>query len=881
MNIRPLTFRLCYSAKLPMKCLLLAVSLISLPAQIFAQNFISAEKSTGYIPLIDDQLVPAIYTDAEDEGLVQKAAKFLQQDIEAVTGKKPEIINTLPARAQNIIIVGTIEGSSLIQQLATKKMINIDETRGTWDGYHLQAIDKPLDGIDHALVIAGGNRRGAAFGVFELSKQLGVSPWYWWADVPVKKKAEVYLKANTLVTDSPKVKYRGIFINDEAPCFTGWAKEKFGGINSKVYEKVFELLLRLKANYLWPAMWRNAFFVDDERSPELADEYGIVMGTSHHEPMLRNANEWKLFGTGDWNYETNGATFRDYWRKGIERMGNRESIVTVGMRGERDRPMTDGTPITLLESIVKDQRAIIAEVTGKPASETPQLWALYKEVQEYYTQGMQVPDDVTLLFCDDNWGNVRLLPKLTDKPRSGGAGMYYHFDFVGGPRSYKWINTNSISRVWEQMHLAYEFNARTIWIVNVGDIKPMEFPMSFFLDYAWDPTAIGPNDLQHYAENWAAEQFGRKYGNAIGNIIWQYSKFNNRVKPEILDFDTYSLSNYDEALRVTKEYNDLLTAAENAGSELPPEYEPAYFQLVLHPVEAEANLQELYTTVALNREAAERNSPEANAYADKAEKLFANDAAISAKYNTLLDGKWNHMMDQPHIGKGEDFRMLEVQEMPTVERIPAGAVAKSEELETPEPITSKNLIPADADGQIFYESDGVVSMEAAHFTRMVNANGITWTVIPGIGKTGDGLTPFPVKANAQTPGEKDSPHVEYEFYSYSKGPVRVNAYFCPTLNFQGSSDGLRYAVSIDDEAPQVISLNKGMTRKIWQEWVANNIIIPTSEHTVSAPGRHVLKFWMVDAGIVAQKFVLDFGGVKSSHLGPPETLFERKTQNSE
>lgn len=877
MSSRPLGLCLTPSGrKLSLIWLLLVVSLLSPLAQLFAQSFISAENSPGYIPLIDAQEIPAIYTDVKDEGLVQKAAKFLQQDIEAVTGKKPKLVNTLPANARNIIIVGTIGGSSPIQELATKKKINLDETRGKWDGYHLQAVDKPFDGIDHALVIAGGNRRGAAFGVFELSKQMGVSPWYWWADVPVKKKSAVYLKADTLVTDAPKVKYRGIFINDEAPCFRGWANEKYGGINSQAYEKVFELLLRLKANYLWPAMWGNAFFVDDELSPKLADEYGIVMGTSHHEPMLRNAKEWKLYGKGEWNYETNGAAFRDYWKKGIERMGQRESIVTVGMRGERDRPMSEGTPIPLLEGIVKDQRAIIAEVTGKPASETPQLWALYKEVLEYYAQGMRVPDDVTLLFCEDNWGNVRRLPKLTDKPRSGGAGIYYHFDYVGGPRSYKWINSNSISRVWEQMHLAYEFNARTIWIVNVGDIKPMEFPISFFMDYAWDPPKIGPNDLQRYTENWAAEQFGGKHGIEIGDILWKYSKYNNRVKPEILDFDTYSLSNYDEALKVTKEYNDLLAAAKKAGDKLPSEYEPAYFQLVLHPVEAEANLQELYTTVALNREAAKRRNPEANALADKAEKLFANDAAISAKYNTLLDGKWNHMMDQPHIGKGEEFRMLEVQEMPKVERVPVDAVAKVDRSKTPAPLTSKNLIPAEVDGRIFYEADGVVSMEATHYTRAVNANGITWTVIPGIGKTGDGLTPFPVTANAQTPGGKDSPHVEYEFYSYSQGSATLSAYFCPTLNFHDAPEGLRFAVSIDDEEPQVVSLNKEQTRKIWNKWVGDNIIIPTTRHTAAKPGRHVLKFWMVDAGLVAQKFVLNFGEARESHLGPPETLYNGK-----
>ncbi len=275
----------------------------------------------------------------------------------------------------------------------------------------MQTIDNPAKGIKQALVIAGSDKRGTAYGVFELSKQMGVSPWYWWADVPVKRKKEIYIKNGLYTSDSPKVKYRGIFINDEAPAFSGWAKEKFGGVNHLVYEKIFELMLRLKANYLWPAMWGNAFNDDDTLNPILARQYGIVMGTSHHEPMLRAQQEWKRYGKGKWDYDSNEVVLKDFWRKGIENMGSRESIVTVGMRGDGDMPMTEGTATALLERIVRDQRQIIEDVTHKPASETPQLWALYKEVQDYYDKGMSVPDDVTLLLCDDNWGNIRKLPK--------------------------------------------------------------------------------------------------------------------------------------------------------------------------------------------------------------------------------------------------------------------------------------------------------------------------------------------------------------------------------------------------------------------------------------------------------------------------------------
>ena len=336
---------------------------------------------------------------------------------------------------------------------------------------------------------------------------------------PLKKRRKFILKNGIYNYGSPSVKYRGIFINDEAPAFSGWAKEKFGGVNHFVYEKIFELMLRLKANYLWPAMWGNAFNDDDTLNPILANQYGIVMGTTHHEPMLRAQQEWKRYGKGMWNYDSNEVVLKAFWKKGIENMDSRESIVPIGMRGDGDMPMTEGSNIALLERIVKDQRQIIADVTKKPASETPQLWALYKEVQDYYDKGMRVPDDVTLLLCDDNWGNIRKLPKPGDKPRAGGYGIYYHFDYVGDPRNYKWLNTNSIPRVWEQMNLAYEYGVDRIWIVNVGDLKPMELPISFFLDYAWNTKKWNADNISDYTTQWSEQIFGQQYAKEIAKFI--------------------------------------------------------------------------------------------------------------------------------------------------------------------------------------------------------------------------------------------------------------------------------------------------------------------------------------------------------------------------
>jgi len=636
-----------------MKAKLLTTILIFFSStELFAQDIIIRDKyDSGYFPVVSNLQTASIYVDPNDHWLMHKAAELLQQDVNLITGKKPEIISRLSPTSNRIIIIGSIDSSEIIQRLAAEKKINIERIKNKWENYQLQTISNPVIGIKNALVITGSDKRGTAFGVFELSRQMGVSPWYWWADVPAKKKKEIFIKNGIYQSGSPSVKYRGIFINDEAPSFSGWAKEKFGGVNHLVYEKVFELMLRMKANYLWPAMWGNAFNDDDSLNPILADEYGIVMGTTHHEPMLRAQQEWKRYGRGPWNYDSNEINLKAFWKKGIEQMDSHESIVTIGMRGDGDKPMTEGSNIALLERIVHDQREIISGVTHKPVPATPQLWALYKEVQDYYDKGMTVPDDVTLLLCDDNWGNIRKLPKLTDAPRAGGYGIYYHFDYVGDPRNYKWVNTNSVPRVWEQMNLAYQYGVDRIWIVNVGDIKPMELPIQFFLDFAWDTKKWNADNIIHYTREWAKELFGSRFAADIAEIVSAYTKYNNRRKPELLEPGTYSIINYREAETVEATYSQLALKAEKIYNEISAEYKNAYYQLILYPVKACANLNKLYVSTAYNRLYAEQGRASTNAFADSVKKFFDEDAALSKYYNMVMsDGKWNHMMDQTHIG---------------------------------------------------------------------------------------------------------------------------------------------------------------------------------------------------------------------------------------
>ena len=823
-----------------------------------AQEIFTQDRSYNSFSLKD----VVIYVDLNDFALIRKSAELLQADIEMVTGDKPKLIDTIDRLYPSIIVIGSISNSEYIKKLIATKKISVQKIQGKWEAYQLQSIDGNM------LTITGNDRRGTAFGVFEVSKQMGVSPWYWWADVPVKKKNALHVKKGIVFLDAPKVKYRGIFINDEAPALSNWSKEKFGGFNHRFYEKVFELMLRLKSNYLWPAMWGNAFYDDDSLNIKKADEYGIVIGTSHHEPLMRAHDEWRRYGKKQkWNFDSTAAGLREFWRGGMKRATN-EKIVSLGMRGDGDEPMGRETATALLETIVQDQRKIIEGVTGKPASATPQLWALYKEVQDYYDKGMRVPDDVTLLLCDDNWGNIRRLPKLNEQLRKGGYGIYYHFDYVGGPRNYKWVNTNPIPRVWEQMHLAWAYKAREIWIVNVGDIKPMEFPISFFLDYAWNPEKIGIDDLQKYTEQWAATQFGNTHAKKIAAIISRYLKYNGRRKPELLDENTYSIENYNEFENVTTGYRNLLSKAEKINNALPVEYRDAYFQLVLHPVKACANLHELYYNVALNRKAYKNKYEVANEYADKTKQLYINDSLITLQYHQLANGKWNHMMDQTHIGYSY-WQQPPAQKMPEVKYVPKDSiVAQPRKFATDE---QNAVVPASEKGNIFFEKEGYVSIEADHFSRSINSQGISWKILPDHGKTGNAVTTWPVTASTQKPGI-NSPHLEYVLYTYSLDSFNVHAYFSPTLNIHNTDTGLQYAVSVDDDQPLVLSINKEDNNvAAWNRWVANNIIIKTTRHSIPSKGKHVIKYWMVHPGVVLQKLVVDFGGLRQSYLGPPET----------
>ncbi|MBN2708119.1 MAG: glycosyl hydrolase 115 family protein [Calditrichaceae bacterium] len=651
-------------------------NLLAGPSLGLAETIVSSKHINHAFHLVSENQTAGLWCDSLDYKGVLRAIGDLQIDIERVTGKRPQIFNEDVVDALPVII-GTLGKNAFIDGLAHSGKLDVRDLEGKWESFVITTINNPKPGIKQALVIVGSDKRGAIYGIYELSEQLGVSPWYWWADVPVKKRGEAYIIPGRYASGEPAVKYRGIFLNDEWPCLGRWTEEKFGGMNSKFYTKVFELLLRLRANYLWPAMWNSAFNEDDPENPRLADEYGIVMGTSHHEPMMRAHKEWtkrsKQYGNGQWNYATNKEALKVFFREGISRNKKYENLITIGMRGDGDEEMvTTGSlesDIKLLEGIMADQRKIIADEMKTDPATVPQLWALFTEVKKFYEAGLRVPDDVTLLWTDDNNGMLRRLPTPEERNRKGGAGIYYHFDMHGGPFSYQWINTNPFPKIWEQMNLAHQYGANRIWIVNVGDLKPLELPIEFFLRMAWNPDAMIKEEIFPYTQRWAEREFGPEHATEIAEIVSRYAKYNGWRKPELITPYTYSAINFREAERVEAVWQDVSARAEALYNIIPAAQKDAFYQLALHPAKASAIVVQMQIAAGRNLLYARQGRLSANTEANRVRALFKEDQALSDYYNKeLAGGKWNHLMDQTHLGQ-YDWQPPRVNSMPAVSEI--------------------------------------------------------------------------------------------------------------------------------------------------------------------------------------------------------------------
>lgn len=838
------------------KNVFLSMALLSSLSLSAADKFVSFHQ--GDLLLNADNRVQ-IYLDHNDCRGVSYAAKALVKDIQKVSGSPAFLLSDLTTSGKGRtsasgkgnalkanILIGTIGHSAAIDRLIKQHRIDAKLLQGKHEKFIITLIDGQL-------VIAGSDRRGTIYGIYELSQQMGVSPWYDWADVPIEHHDSIFVNKGIYTDDEPAVRYRGIFLNDEAPCLTSWVKNTYGTEygDHRFYQRVFELVLRLRGNMMWPAMWGWAFYADDPENEKTADEMGIVMGTSHHEPMARNHQEYarNREGWGAWNYQKNKQGLQKFFREGIERMKGTEQIVTIGMRGDGDEAMSEDADTQLMQQIIADQRQIISDVTGKKASETPQVWALYKEVLDYYDKGMKVPDDVTLLLCDDNWGDVRRVPNAQERKHKGGWGLYYHVDYVGAPRNTKFLNVTPVQNPWEQLTLAYENGIDRLWILNVGDLKPMEYPISQFMDMAWNPHKYSVEHITDHTRNWCMQQFGESQAEEAARILNLICKYNGRCTAEMLDKNTYDLES-GEWQEVVNQYLKLEADALRQYNTLPAAYHDAYRQLILFPVEVMSNLHQMYFAQALNHKYYEQGNPLANEWADECERLFKRDAELCDFYNhKMSNGKWNGMMTQKHIGYTSWNDDFEKDTCPPLHRIEK----------------------ADEGGNVIADENGVVSIEAPYFFSKTDAEA-KWTKIPFMGKSLAGMTLMPYTQNVKGASitykfKMTSSHGKASHSEASSQPgkkVRLHIITKSTLDYLNKG-GLTYSVSLDGASPILVNFNKDLNEKpeniydLYYPTIATRIIdkVIELELPASSDGIHTLTLTPHDPAIIFEKIVVD------------------------
>jgi glycosyl hydrolase family 115 (putative glucuronidase)/glycosyl hydrolase family 115 len=941
--------------------------------------------------LADRTQVADILISSQDFKVVQIAAENLAADVQQVTGRKPAVHNDLSNLGKHVVIAGTLGNSSVIDSLVSRHKLDVERLRGQWESFLITTVANPLPGVSLGLVIAGSDRRGAAFGIFELSQAIGVSPWYWWADVTPRHRDSLFVQAGTRRAGPPSVQYRGIFINDEDLGLQPWAAKTFdpqlGDIGPKTYARVFELLLRLKGNTLWPAMHNctKAFnlYPDNKR---VADDYAIIMGSSHAEPMLRNnVTEW-VEKHEDYDYTHNADGVRRYWKQRVEQNGKFENIYTLGMRGIHDSPIqgpkTQPERIRVLEQIFADQRELLAKHVTENVSTVPQIFCPYKEVLSDYRNGLKVPDDVTIVFPDDNFGYIRYLPTEDEQKRRGGFGVYYHVSYLGGPLSYLWLDTTPPSLIWEEMSKAYDHGVRRFWMLNVGDIKPAEVSIDLFMQMGWDISKWRKNLIGDFLPEWAASKFGPRQANEIASILDQYYRLGFARKPEHLQWNfanedrkptALTAFDYgDEVQQRLDAYEALLVRANRLYAEIPTPLKDALYELVVYPVRASALGNRRYFSFEKAREYMAQGRASASEWARRGEEATRLLNAETRYFNeTLAGGKWRYIMSE--VPPGDMWQTMRIRtpvtppalaEMKLPDKAGLGVAIEgrreplSDEETAPLPVvngltretrfidvfntgrapapwkatTAQRWIKLSHKGgdlrndtrvlvsidwtrtpkdekfsgtievsgasvrrvisvtvfnpkvnvasKSFVETNGVVSIEAEHYSQIVIRGGpaIMWAEIPGLGRTGDAMTLSPTTAFSIKSEDVDiAPSMNYSVWLFNAGKLNVTCYLLPTFPIT-TGQGLRYAIGFDNYPPQIVTVGADLQTpsRQWSLNVLNASTTGVSSHEITTPGPHTLKIYMVDAGVVLDKIVIDTGGLRPSYLGPPETRYVKR-----
>ena len=938
----------------------------------------------------------AILYDASDAAVVKRAAELFAADVEAVTGRRPQVTSAT-GETGPAVIVGTVGGSALIRRLSEAGKIDTAPLEGAWERYLIQTVANPLPGIRKALVIAGSDRRGAAYGLFTLSELIGVSPWYWWADVPVKKHAALHVDAPPTYSQTPSVRYRGIFLNDEDWGLTPWASQTFeperGNIGPRTYAKVCELLLRLKANYLAPAMHPvSTSFNQIPENKLVADTFAIVMGSTHCEPLLLNtASEWDTQTMGPWNYDKNKEGINRVLTQRVRENSPYENVYTLALRGLHDGAMSTTLPmhekVRMLQQALLDQRQILAENIDRPVETVPQAFTPYKEVLEIYSNGLELPDDVTIVWPDDNYGYMKRLSGVREQRRTGRSGVYYHVSYLGVPHSYLWFSTTPPSLMYEELRKAYDTTADRLWLLNCGDLKGSEMQVSLFLDMAWDIGRFTADNVVTYPARWLAGIFGEAYYDRLEAMTREHLRLAFPRKPEYMGWgyhwnrfdhnceqltDTdFSFTNYDEAPRRLEAYRKLGARAEALLHEIGDEARPAFYQLVYYPLRGAELMNRMTLGGQRNRWYARQGRAATNAVRDEVQRCYDSLQVITRGYNSLLGGKWNHMMSMrqnydgvsayfnlPHLathdaagaprlalqvagedvtgarafhalpafdnylrrtypveiynrgggtlawtahasepwvvlsksaGKTADEERITVgidwEKAPSGNAVPAQIVFRAGEQSEKVLVSLFNpTAPSRAELRgIYVENNGCVSIPAAGCHRVRENDRIKITAVEDLGIEGPALQLGDPTAPLQIFRSRDVPCAEYDFYAFDAGSVDVYTYVLPTFPLHADRDfrigentntDTKYSVQIDDGALATPSSSHVEYSQVWFESVLRNCAVNKSTLHIDNPGRHTLRIRVGDPGIVLQKIVLDFGGMKRSYLGPQSTLIE-------
>ncbi len=776
------------------------------------------KQESGKFLLADSHVATNIYVDPESDPLILWATEELSKDVKQITGKKPNIIKTTKPKSKGIYI-GTFQN-----QLIKKLELN-DSDNNSWESFKIQQKEENV-------IITGSDVRGTVYGIFELTERLGVSPWQWWADVvPAKKEIlDIHIPTEG-ITESPSVEYRGIFLNDEDWGLQPWAAKTFepetGDIGPKTYEKIFQLLLRLKANTIWPAMHpcTQGFFTV-EGNGAMAEKYHMVIGTSHAEPMMRNnVAEWN-HEFGKYDYSTNKERINEYWQSRIAEIKekNVNTIMTLGMRGIHDSGMEGVSSLAegmaFVDTIMTTQRSMLSNTLEIPITKIPQVFIPYKEVLNIYDEGLQVPEDVTLMWTDDNYGYIRRLSNEEEQKRIGGSGVYYHLSYWGRPHDYLWLSTTQPGLIWYEMQRAYANGAKKIWIANVGDIKPGEYNMEFFLDMAWDINSIKSDGISDHMEDWAAREFGADVAHEVKEVMNEYYRLAFLRRPEFMGWSQTEpttktkLSSFtsEAAMNRIKSYNALVAQIERLTKQIPKEKLAAWFQLVEYPVKGAAlmNQKFLYHQLANTT-----NTPEKE-YLQNSQTAYQKITKLTAYYNKeMLDGKWNNMMS------------MKPRNLPVFDSLPSRMKQKED-----------GKLPATAfQGQFKNATD-------------FNDSQGNWQAIDGFGFSNKAITLFPLKTAYFT---DDKPWVSYDFNVEKPGDYMLELRFTPTHanNFDHS-----VTIEINSVPGPAIELNTKGRSQEWKENVLRNSKLVRIPVGIEHAGKNSFKVYVNQTGIVLDQLAL-------------------------